>query len=70
MVAAFLPWYATNLGPPFAPESVAGWEATNVAKTSVVMGVIVAVALGRRGRRGPRLACAWGRRRATPSPGP
>ena len=44
VVAAFLPWYATNLGPPFAPESVAGWEATNVAKTSVVMGVIVAVA--------------------------
>lgn len=44
VVAAFLPWYATNLGPPFAPESVAGWEATNVAKASVVMGVIVAVA--------------------------
>jgi hypothetical protein len=44
VVAAFLPWYATNLGPPFAPESVAGWEASNVAKASVVMGVIVAVA--------------------------
>jgi hypothetical protein len=44
VVAAFLPWYATNLGPPFAPESVAGWEATNVAKASVVMGVIIAAA--------------------------
>jgi hypothetical protein len=44
VVAAFLPWYATNLGPPFAPESVAGWEATNLAKASVFMGVVVAVA--------------------------
>jgi hypothetical protein len=44
VVAAFLPWYATNLGPPFSPESVAGWEASNLAKASVVMGALVAVA--------------------------
>lgn len=44
VVAAFLPWYATNLGPPFAAESVAGWEATNMAKASVFMGALVAVA--------------------------
>lgn len=44
VVAAFLPWYATNLGPPFSPESVAGWEATNIAKASVAMGAVVAVA--------------------------
>ena len=44
VVAAFLPWYATNIGPPFAPESVAGWEATNVARASVFMGAVVAAA--------------------------
>jgi len=44
VIAAFLPWYATDIGPPFAPESVAGWEATNVAKASVFMGAVVAAA--------------------------
>lgn len=44
VVAAFLPWYATNLGPPFSPASVSGWEATNLARVAVVMGVVVAVA--------------------------
>jgi hypothetical protein len=44
VVAAFLPWYATNVGPPFSPESVAGWEATNLARASVGMGIVVAVA--------------------------
>ena len=44
VIAAFLPWYATNIGPPFAPESVAGWEATNVARASVFMGAVVAAA--------------------------
>jgi hypothetical protein len=44
VVAAFLPWYATNLGPPFSPDSVSGWEATNLARVAVVMGVVVAVA--------------------------
>jgi hypothetical protein len=44
VIAAFLPWYATNLGPPFSPESVAGWEASALAKASVVLGGIVAVA--------------------------
>lgn len=44
VVAAFLPWYATDIGPPFAPESVAGWEATNVARASVFMGAVVAAA--------------------------
>jgi hypothetical protein len=44
VVAAFLPWYATNVGPPFAPESVAGWEASSLAKASVFLGAVVAVA--------------------------
>lgn len=44
VVAAFLPWYATNLGPPFSPESVAGWEASNLAKASVALGALLAVA--------------------------
>jgi hypothetical protein len=44
VVAAFLPWYATNLGPPFSAESVAGWEASDLAKASVIMGALVAVA--------------------------
>lgn len=44
VIAAFLPWYTTNLGPPFSPSSAAGWEATNIAKLAVVMGLLVALA--------------------------
>lgn len=46
IVAAFLPWYATNLGPPFSPASVSGWEATGFARAAVAMGVVIAVAAG------------------------
>jgi hypothetical protein len=33
----FLPWFATDIGPPFAPESTSGWEATGVAR--IVLGL-------------------------------
>jgi len=46
VVAAFLPWYALTIGRPFSPASVSGWEATNLARVAVVMGVVVAVAAG------------------------
>ena len=65
VVAAFLPWYATNLGPPFSAESVAGWEATNVARASVFMGAVVAVAsavAALEARGGLRLGPLGGRR--------
>ncbi len=43
-VAVFLPWYATNLGPPFSAISVSGWESTNVARVVLLMGVVLAAA--------------------------
>ncbi len=39
-VAAFLPWYAPDLGPPLTPDSVSGWEATAAAKIAVVACVV------------------------------
>ena len=44
VVAVFLPWYATNLGPPFSATSASGWEWTNLARLALVMGVVVAAA--------------------------
>ena len=44
VVSVFLPWYATNLGPPFSATSASGWESTNVARLALVAGVIVAAA--------------------------
>jgi hypothetical protein len=44
VIGAFLPWYTTNLGPPFSPASASGWEATALAKGAVPLGVVVAVA--------------------------
>ena len=62
VVAAFLPWYTTNLGPPFSPESVAGWEASNLAKASVVMGAVIAVASA-----AAALEARWGLRLEPPA---
>jgi hypothetical protein len=40
-VAVFLPWYATNLGPPFSATSASGWDSTNLARVAMVMGVVL-----------------------------
>lgn len=42
-VAVFLPWYTTNLGPPFATGSASGWSATAFAKAALALGVLAAV---------------------------
>ena len=44
VVAVFLPWYATNLGPPFSAVSASGWDATIVARVALAAGVVVLVA--------------------------
>jgi hypothetical protein len=44
MVAVFLPWYATNLGPPFASSSASGWEATGLARAALGLAVVLTVA--------------------------
>ena len=46
VVAAFLPWYATNLGEPFSPASASGWDATNFARGAVIAAVVAAIAAG------------------------
>lgn len=46
VIAAFLPWYATNLGEPFSPASVSGWDSTNFARAAVIAGAVAAVAAG------------------------
>lgn len=43
-IAVFLPWYATNLGPPFSATSATGWDATNMARIAFVMGLLVTAA--------------------------
>jgi hypothetical protein len=40
----FLPWFATDIGPPFAPESTSGWEATGVAKIVLGLAALALVA--------------------------
>lgn len=40
-VAVFLPWYATNLGPPFSATSASGWDSTNLARVALAMGVVL-----------------------------
>jgi hypothetical protein len=42
VVSVFLPWYATNLGPPFSATSASGWESTNIARVALVAGIILA----------------------------
>ena len=44
IISVFLPWYATNLGPPFSAVSATGWEATTVARVALAAGVVIAVA--------------------------
>ncbi len=44
VVSVFLPWYATNLGPPFSATSASGWESTNMARVALVAGVVLAAA--------------------------
>lgn len=44
--AVFLPWYATNLGPPFSAISASGWDATNLARVALLMGVLLVAAAG------------------------
>lgn len=42
--AAFLPWYAVNIAPPFSAGSVNGWDATVFARLATVLGVVVLLA--------------------------
>jgi hypothetical protein len=44
VVSVFLPWYATNLGPPFSAVSASGWDATIVARLALAAGALVLVA--------------------------
>ena len=44
VIAVFLPWYATNLGPPFSATSASGWDSTNLARVALAMGVVLAAA--------------------------
>ncbi len=41
VVAVFLPWYATNLGPPFSATSASGWDSTDLARVAAVMGLVL-----------------------------
>lgn len=42
VLGVLLPWYATNLGPPFSATSASGWEATTIARVALVLGVVLA----------------------------
>lgn len=44
VLGVLLPWYATNLGPPFSATSASGWEATSIARVALVLGVVLAAA--------------------------
>lgn len=46
VVGVLLPWYTTNLGPPFSATSASGWEATNLARVALVLGVVLTAAAG------------------------
>lgn len=68
VVAVFLPWYATNIGPPFAPGTVSGFEATGLAKAALAAAAVAVLAAGalaadarRAAALGPRAAeaLAW-----------
>lgn len=41
VLAVFMPWYATNLGPPFSATSASGWDSTNLARIALAMGIVV-----------------------------
>lgn len=42
-VSPFLPWYATDIGPPFTPTTTTGWDATTLARGVLVLGVVIAL---------------------------
>lgn len=44
VVSVFLPWYATNLGPPFSATSASGWDSTNIARVVLLTGLVLAAA--------------------------
>lgn len=44
VAAVFLPWYTTNLGPPFSAASSSGWDATSFARVALAMGVLLVAA--------------------------
>lgn len=44
VASPFLPWFATDIGPPFAAASSSGWEATDVARIVLFLGVLVLAA--------------------------
>lgn len=43
-ISVLLPWYRTNLGPPFSPDAVTGWEASTLARIALVLGVVITLA--------------------------
>lgn len=76
--AAFLPWYAPDIAPPLAADSVSGWNATFAAKLMVLGAVVAAIAAGvllldsaqrmtldRTGVRALAIVCAMGMALAT-----
>ena len=46
VIAVFLPWYTTNLGEPFSPASVSGWDSTNLARAAVIAAAVATLAAG------------------------
>jgi hypothetical protein len=44
VIAVFLPWYTTNLGAPFSPASVSGWDSTNLARAAVLAAAVATIA--------------------------
>ncbi|WP_217913675.1 hypothetical protein [Miltoncostaea marina] len=44
VVGVLLPWYTTNLGPPFSATSASGWEATSLARVALVLGALLTAA--------------------------
>jgi hypothetical protein len=44
VIAVFLPWYTTNLGAPFSPASVSGWDSTNFARAAVLAAAVATIA--------------------------
>ncbi|MEQ8834208.1 MAG: hypothetical protein RIB67_07155 [Miltoncostaeaceae bacterium] len=43
IAAAFLPWYAADIAPPFQAVSASGWDATVFARLAAICGGLVAV---------------------------
>lgn len=41
VASVFMPWYATNLGPPFSATSASGWDATAFAKIALLGGLVL-----------------------------